>query len=83
MLGWHISVYRQQNDGTSPALFGAALGRCLAIWQAPCEGMDWINELVKEQKVISLGGDGYPYEFTVMTKHLKTRLLDGRAGFAF
>ena len=75
MLGWHISVYRQQNGGASPASFGAAHGTRLAVWQTGLGGLDWISELVKLQKAISLGGNGYPLEFTAMTTHLKAQLL--------
>jgi hypothetical protein len=77
MLGWHISVYRQQNDGTSPASFGDAHGTRLAVWQTGLGGLDWIYELVKQQNAICLGGNGYPLEFTAMMTHLKARLLEG------
>jgi hypothetical protein len=77
MLGWHISVYRQQNEGSSPASFGAAHGTRLAVWQTGLRGLDWIYELVEQQKAIGLGGNGYPLEFTAMMTHLKARLLEG------
>jgi hypothetical protein len=77
MLGWHISVYRQQNGGTSPASFGAEHGTRLAVWQTGLSGLDWIDDLVKQQKAIRLGGNGYPLEFTAMTTHLKASLIDG------
>jgi hypothetical protein len=80
MLGWHISVYRQQNDNSSPALFGAAHGTRLAVWQTGLGGLDWIYELVEQQKAINLGGNGYPLEFTAMMAYLKERLLDGPPG---
>lgn len=80
MLGWNISVYKQQNDGATPASFGDAHGTCLAVWQTGLGGLDWINDLVKQQKAIDLGGNGYPLEFTVMTAHLKTQLLEGPPG---
>src|SRR4029079_18404387 len=76
MLGWHISVYRQQNDGSLPASFGAAHGTRLAVWQTGLRGLDWIDELVQQQRALSLGGNGYPLEFTAMTVHLKTQLLE-------
>jgi hypothetical protein len=80
MLGWHISVYRQQNDGSSSASFGAAHGTRLAVWQTGLGGLDWIYELVEQQKAIDLGGNGYPLEFTAMMTHLKGRLLEGPPG---
>jgi hypothetical protein len=80
MLGWHISVYRQQNDGSSPASFGAAHGTRLAVWQTGLGGLGWIYELVEQQKAVNLGGNGYPLEFTAMMEHLKERLLEGPPG---
>ena len=77
MLGWKISVYRQESGGASPASFGAAHGTRLAVWQTGLGGLDWIDELVKQQKAISLGGNGYPLEFTAMTTHLKAQLVEG------
>ena len=73
-LGWHISVYRQQNDGSAPASFTSAEGTRLAVWQAGLYGLEWIDELVKQQEAISLGGDGYPVRFTAMAKHIIPRL---------
>ena len=76
-LGWHISVYRQQNDGSAPASFGAAHGQRLAVWQTGIRGLDWLDELVKEQKALDLGGNGgYPNEFTAMAAHIVPRLRD-------
>lgn len=39
--------------------------------------MDWINALVKEEKAVSLRGDGYPLKFTATATHLRTQLLEG------
>jgi hypothetical protein len=77
MLGWNIGVYRQQSYGKSPAPFSAAHGQCLAIWQTGMNGLDWIETLVKEQKAISLGGNGYPVEFTAMAMYLTPFLQEG------
>jgi len=75
-LGWNISVYRQQNGGTAPALFGAKQGSRLAVWQTGLNGLDWIDNLVKEGKAIDLGGNGYPDEYTAMAIHIVPRLHD-------
>lgn len=77
MLGWNIGVYRQQVGGAAPASFGSAHGTRLVVWQTGLGGLDWIYELVKQQKAIRLGGDGYPLEFTAMTMYLKTQLVEG------
>ena len=74
MLGWHVRVCRQQNEGTHPASFGADQGACLAVWQTGVYGLDWIYELVKEANAIDLGGNGYPCEFTATAGHLTEAL---------
>jgi len=73
-LGWHISVYRQQNDGSAPACFGASHGARLAVWQTGLFGRDWIDELVKAGNAIDLGGNAYPFEYTAMAAHIVPRL---------
>ena len=75
-LGWHISVYRQQNDGSSPASFGAGHGARLAVWQTGLGGLDWLDDLVKQQNAIDLGGNGYPIEYTAMAAHIIPRIRD-------
>ena len=78
-LGWNISVYRLQNDGSTPAPFGAAHGTCL-VWQTGLGGLDWLEDLVKQQKAIRLGGNGYPIEYTAMAGHIIPRLHGERPG---
>ncbi len=73
-LGWNISVYRQQNGGMTPASAGAPHGARLAVWQAGLGGLDWLNDLVTHQKAISLGGNGYPIEYTATADHILPRL---------
>jgi hypothetical protein len=73
-LGWHISVYRQQTDGSAPAASGAEFGTRLAVWQTGLHGLDWLNELVRLRKAIDLGGGGYPNEYTAMAIHIVPRL---------
>ena len=74
MLGWHISVYRQQNDGATPAAFGAPHGARLAVWQTALGGLKWLDELVTQQKAVNLGGTGYPCEYTAMAMHIVEQL---------
>ena len=77
MLGWHISVYRKIDHMTEPAMAKSPRGTRLAVWQTSLGGLDWINELVKDGKAISLGGDGYPCWFTATAEHLVQRIIDG------
>src|SRR6266436_3712887 len=73
-LGWHIRVYRQQKDGSSPAVAGAAHGTRLAVWQTGVGGLDWLDDLVRQEKAIDLGGNGYPMEYTAKAEQIIPRL---------
>lgn len=70
MLGWHISVYRQQNDGTQPASYQSAHGPRLAVWQTGLGGLDWLDALVKESRALQLACNGYPTEYTAMARDI-------------
>ena len=80
MLGWIISVYRQTDESTSPATAGSPEGELLGEWQTGADGLDWIDELVQEDKALNLGGGGYPSRYTVIAKHLIPRIVDGPPG---
>ena len=64
MLGWHFTIEKRR-CGEDRGIIE------LAVWQAGIDGLGWVDQLVKEGKVISLGGDGYPYKFKAQTKVLK------------
>ena len=80
MLGWHISVYRQSDDGTSPASFESPEGERLAVWQTGLGGRDWLEELVNAGLAIDLGGNGYPCRYTATAQTLLPRIADGPPG---
>ena len=45
------------------------------MWQTGLRGLDWLDDLVKEQKAIDLGGNcGYPNEYTAMAAHILPKL---------
>jgi hypothetical protein len=77
MLGWHISVFRQTDGGGSPAAADSKEGVRLAVWQTDVDGLGWLDELVKANQAIDLGGDGYPYYYTAQAKVLVPRILGG------
>ncbi len=77
MIGWAVTVYRQKDGGSAPAEFGAATGTELASWHACSDGLDWLEELWKQKKVIALGGGGYPYQQTVKVADIKKQLVEG------
>jgi hypothetical protein len=77
MLGWHISVYRQTDEGASPAVFDSTEGPRLAVWQTGLGGLEWLEDLVKAGNAVDLGGTGYPLRYTATARYLVPRLLDG------
>lgn len=76
MLGWHVSIYKQADGGGSPATFSTPEATRLAVWQTGIGGLDWLAELVKTDKAISLGGNGYPYRFTATAESLMPQISD-------
>ena len=80
MLGWHISVFRQEDGGPSPAKAGPEKGVRIAVWQTGVEGLRWLDELVRIGHAIGLGGNGYPYYYTVQTKFLIEQIISGPPG---
>ncbi len=84
MSGWIISVYRQQNYGTEPAISGTGVeaekGVCLATWETAYGGLDWIKLLVQRKNAIELGGEVLLFEFTAKLRYLKRELLNGPPG---
>lgn len=77
MLGWHISVFRQTDGGSSPARADSGQGTHLAVWQTDLGGLDWLDELVKNGRAIDLGGDGYPNGYTAQAQSLIPQIAGG------
>lgn len=76
MLGWNIAVYRQSENNTSPATSESPASKRLAIWQTGLGGLEWIDELVKKNEAIDLGGNGYPNKYTAKAKTLIPYISD-------
>ena len=85
MLGWHIRICRQKDDGSAPTTgssrlgdlweeFHAHQGDLLAEWQAHIDGLDWLNALVKVG-VADFTGNGYPYMYSAPSHHLLPRFV--------
>ena len=80
MLGWNIGVFKQRDDGASPATAESQHGTRLAVWQTGLGGRDWLEELVRAGKAINLGGNGYPCRYTATAEKRNTaNLRDGDA----
>ena len=59
MTGWHVSIYRQADDGVSPATLDSQRGGRLAVWQAEDGGLQWLDELVRDGVLESRQGLGF------------------------
>lgn len=80
MLGWNISVFRQEGGGASPATFESPEGTRIAAWQTGWRGLEWLDDLVKEGKALDLGGTGYPCRYTATAQVLLPRVIDQPPG---
>jgi len=77
MIGWSITIYKQAKGGDSPASFGEPTGAKLAVWQTGPWGLDWIKDLVEQNQVVDLGGNGYPFEYTARLERIRPTVLEG------
>jgi hypothetical protein len=68
--GWHVSIYRQTDGRSSPATSETKEGARLAVWQTAWDGLRWLDELMKQEKAIDLGGCGYPNRYTARARFL-------------
>ena len=77
MAGWHISVFRLVDGGSSPAQRDSPKSTEIADWRAEFNGLRWIDDLVKAEGAVDPGGNGYPSWYTAQAKHLLQRIIDG------
>ena len=77
MAGWHISVFRLVDGGSSPAQRDSPKSTEIADWRAEFNGLRWIDDLVKAEGAVDLGGNGYPSWYTAQAKHLLQRPAAG------
>lgn len=75
MLGWYIGVYRQTDDGASPATEKSPKGARLALWEAGPYALNWLNDLVKAANAVKLRADGYPCLYTATANYLIPRIV--------
>lgn len=72
MLGWEVFVYRQIR--TPQGEPGKIL---LARWMTGLNGLDWLEDLVKTNRAVDLGGDGYPCRYSIAAGVLSPVLSRG------
>lgn len=76
MLGWNISIFLQKDDAELPGPVEPQVGKLLATWRAGLDGLDWIDELVRQGKATDLGGDGYPRRYGTTAENLSRDLIE-------
>lgn len=75
MLGWNIAVYRLKSKNIIPSS-STELGKRLAVWQTGLGGLDWLDGLVKENKALDLGGNGYPNRYVAQALNIISSIKD-------
>ena len=73
MIGWNISITRQNSSfirRMMPATVKAKRGIFIAAWNADCGGLEWIDKLIAEKKVICLKKGFYPELYTGKAKNV-------------
>jgi len=74
MLGWDFSVYPLRfMDGPGQPRKDATL----ATWETGLGGLDWVEELARRGRAVSLGGNGYPFRFVLTAAELRPILETG------
>lgn len=59
MMGWHITVYREQDPKN-----------VLAQWQSGVHGLNWLDPLVREGHAVVVSKNGYPSLYKVKARVL-------------
>lgn len=75
MIGWNISIHRQNDGGDHPASFNSLYGHSLAVWQTGLRGCEWLDDLVQRSRAVDLGGNGYPSRYTSKAKEIVPMLV--------
>ena len=73
MIGWNISITKQNGSfirRMMPATAKSQRGNFIAAWYSDCGGLEWIEKLIDEKKVICLKEGFYPGLYTGKTKNV-------------
>lgn len=73
MLAWEVYVCRQ----VTIAAGGEPKEILVATWTTAVNGLRWLDDLVKANKAVFLGGDGYPLRYTVAAGVLLPLISNG------
>lgn len=69
MLGWHINVFR--TNALTHVVYDASTDEtCIASWSTGMKGLNWLNKLANENKILDLGVNGYPYRYSAKASEI-------------
>ncbi len=68
-IGFEFTVTRKVTERHIPATIDDERGQLVVRWQTG-PTLQWINDLCATGEAQSLGGDGYPYWYTLHFSHL-------------
>ena len=81
MLGWMISFYRLPT-GQSPETMDASKETPLARWEVGFDGIDGLDELVREGKATQSRWDGYPNVYATTAEFVLPMIASGPPAYA-
>jgi hypothetical protein len=76
MIGWNISVYRRDSDGSDTNPDQLRKGERLAVWQTSADGLRWLDALVEAGNANVIAEGGYPSRYTATASHVLPNLLN-------
>ncbi len=69
MLGWHINIFR--TNAKTHLVYDASTDETrLASWSTGVYGLVWLDNLAKANKILDLGGNGYPCRYTAKASEI-------------
>ncbi len=76
MLGWNIYI-RKNITAIGNEELAQNPEYLLAKWTTGLGGLDWVDELVKEEKAIYLSGNGYPVVYISSAENILSKIKAG------
>lgn len=69
MLGWYVVIFR--TNAKTHLVYDASTDETrLASWSTGINGLDWLDHLAKANKILDLGGNGYPSRYSAKASEI-------------
>lgn len=69
MLGWYVVIFR--TNAKTHLVYDASTDEArLASWSTGINGLDWLDHLAKANKILNLGGNGYPSRYSAKASEI-------------